>query len=382
MTIPLLPDRSAGPPDADPLTPGDVAPWFHGAVLGGNPEYSFGTVAGRWVVMLFHGSGGWPGSAAALAELAAHRALFDDVSACCFGVTIDQADIDEGRIAPSSGGVRWFVDQGGAVSRLYGAMAGEGARMCYRPYWLLLDPMLRVVESAAIADGAALLTSLARRLKEGREDMPAPVLVLPGVFDAATCRQLIDLYDRNGGEESGFMIERAGMTITANDHRHKRRSDQLIEDEALKRALGMRIRRILVPMIRRAFQFEVTRIERWLVACYDGEGEGGYFRPHRDNTTRGTAHRKFACTINLNAEDYTGGDLRFPEFGGRTYRAPTGGAVIFSCGLLHEALPVTRGRRYAFLPFLYDEAGAALRERNRTYVRGELADPGSTPVED
>ena len=39
----------------------------------------------------------------------------------------------------------------------------------------------------------------------------------------------------------------------------------------------------------------------------------------------------------------------------RTYRPPTGGAVVFCCSLQHEATPVTRGRRYAFLPFLYGE---------------------------
>jgi predicted 2-oxoglutarate/Fe(II)-dependent dioxygenase YbiX len=125
-------------------------------------------------------------------------------------------------------------------------------------------------------------------------------------------------------------------------------------------------------MIQRAFQFDPTRIERWLVACYNGDGEGGHFRAHRDNTTKGTAHRKFAVTINLNAEDYDGGDLRFPEFGRRLYRAPTGGAVVFSCSLLHEALPVTRGKRYAFLPFLYDDAAARLRERNLGHVTPEL----------
>ena len=32
---------------------------------------------------------------------------------------------------------------------------------------------------------------------------------------------------------------------------------------------------------------------------------------------------------------------------------------MFSCSLLHEATRVTRGRRYAFLPFLYDAAGVA-----------------------
>jgi hypothetical protein len=29
---------------------------------------------------------------------------------------------------------------------------------------------------------------------------------------------------------------------------------------------------------------------------------------------------------------------------------------------------VTRGRRYAFLPFLYDEAAAKIREANNTYL--------------
>jgi predicted 2-oxoglutarate/Fe(II)-dependent dioxygenase YbiX len=84
-----------------------------------------------------------------------------------------------------------------------------------------------------------------------------------------------------------------------------------------------------------------------------GAEEGGYFRPHRDNLTSGAAHRQFTCSINLNAEAFEGGDLRFPEYGMRTYRPPTGGAVVFSCSLIHEATsliheatPVTRGARY------------------------------------
>jgi predicted 2-oxoglutarate/Fe(II)-dependent dioxygenase YbiX len=134
----------------------------------------------------------------------------------------------------------------------------------------------------------------------------------------------------------------------------------------------------------RAFQYTATRIERWLVACYDSGKEGvggGFFSAHRDNTTRGTAHRRFACTINLNAEEFEGGELRFPEFGSRQYRAPTGGAVIFSCSLLHEAMPVTAGRRYAFLPFFYDEEGAAIREKNRAYLALEGNAAGTSDVD-
>lgn len=106
---------------------------------------------------------------------------------------------------------------------------------------------------------------------------------------------------------------------------------------------------------------------------YDG-GSGGFFRPHRDNTTLGTAHRRFACTINLNTQAYAGGDLRFPEFGPRTYRAPTGGAVVFSCAMLHEATPVTAGTRYAFLPFFYDEQAARQREQNTHSLTGQVFD--------
>jgi predicted 2-oxoglutarate/Fe(II)-dependent dioxygenase YbiX len=42
--------------------------------------------------------------------------------------------------------------------------------------------------------------------------------------------------------------------------------------------------------------------------------------------------------------------------------------VVFSCSLLHAVSKVTRGRRYAFLPFLYDDAAAKIREENNKYL--------------
>ena len=41
---------------------------------------------------------------------------------------------------------------------------------------------------------------------------------------------------------------------------------------------------------------------------------------------------------------------------------------VFSCSLLHEATRVTRGVRYATLPFLYDEAAAKLREEGQRFL--------------
>jgi predicted 2-oxoglutarate/Fe(II)-dependent dioxygenase YbiX len=365
-------DPRALPPVSriDLLDVGEAAPWFQAPALSGNPSYVFDSAAGRPILMLLMGSGRWEPSAAALALIVRHRLLFDDVRAGFFGVTIDPSDAAEGRIAQLIPGVRWFLDYDAAVSRAYGAARDRaGERAGYVPHWLLLDATMRIVARAPITEGERMIAALVDLVARQPEQTNAPVLTVPRVFEPEICRHLIALYEQDGGKDSGFMQQQGGKTIGRVDHSFKRRADYDLVDTALREALLDRMRRRLAPQIQRAFQFEVTRIERWIVACYDGE-IGGFFRPHRDNTTAATAHRAFACTINLNAEDYEGGELRFPEFGPRTYRAPTGGAVIFSCSLLHEATPVTGGRRYAFLPFFYDEARARLRERNQSALVG------------
>jgi predicted 2-oxoglutarate/Fe(II)-dependent dioxygenase YbiX len=117
-------------------------------------------------------------------------------------------------------------------------------------------------------------------------------------------------------------------------------------------------------------------MDRYIIACYDSE-TGGHFYRHRDNINAGAQHRRFAVTINLNS-DYDGCDLVFPEFGRKTYRAPHGGALVFSCGALHQVTPITRGRRYAFLAFLYSEADAAKREANNARLHeGEVLYTGA-----
>jgi predicted 2-oxoglutarate/Fe(II)-dependent dioxygenase YbiX/peroxiredoxin len=347
-----------------PLMPGDLAPWFRAPALSGSPNYAFDTVAGRPILLLFFGGVSDARSAAALALVQKKRSLFDDRRACFFGVSVDPTDANEGRIAQQIPGIRFFLDYERTVSRLYGADTGTGA---YRPHWLLLDRTLRVQSLYPIEDGVAALAALEVEARAPSPSPTAPVLVVPKIFEPEFCRHLISLFEADGGEDSGFMREVDGKTVMMTDASHKRRRDHLIQDQTLQQQLALRVRRRLAPMIQRAFQFRATRMERYIVACYDAE-KGGHFRPHRDNTTKGTAHRRFAVTINLNAGDYEGGDLRFPEFGRATYRAPTGGAVVFSCSMLHEASPVTRGTRYAFLPFLYDEAAAELREANNAYL--------------
>lgn len=362
-----------------PFRPGDPVPWFE-AVATNNPRFNFSAVAGRYVLLCFFGSAGLEPAALALEAVRRNQFLFDDAKVSFFGVSCDPEDERTGRVRQSLPGLRFFWDFDLAVARRYGAAvpggegeaggAGGGTAVAYQPFWLLLDPMLRVMACLPLAGTETVL-----RLVAGLPDVsvhaglevPAPVLVLPRVFEPDFCRALIALYETHGGEESGFMREIDGRTVAVRDAGHKRRSDHDIVDDGMRALARRRIERRVVPEIRKAFQFAVTRMERYIVACYDAT-DGGHFRPHRDNTTKGTAHRRFAVSINLNAEEFQGGDLRFPEFGPRTYRPPTGGAVVFSCSLLHEVLPVRSGRRYAFLPFLYDEAGARQRVANNPFL--------------
>lgn len=74
-------------------------------------------------------------------------------------------------------------------------------------------------------------------------------------------------------------------------------------------------------------------------------------------------------SLNLNTGDYEGGQVTFPEYGRELYEAGAGGAVLFSCNMLHEALPVTRGRRFAVFTFFADAAGAALEKQARERER-------------
>jgi predicted 2-oxoglutarate/Fe(II)-dependent dioxygenase YbiX len=300
----------------------------------------------------------------AMAALRANRHLFDDRNWCLFGVVRGEEDFNT--LQPDLPGIRYFHDADGAIAEMYGLEAGDGATV---PQWVIIDPSMRILGSLPIA-AAQRTFEIIRRAGEpdahAGVPMHAPVLIVPRVFEPDFCRQLIDVYKKDGGGVSGVMRDVGGRTVGVIDDSKKRR-DANVEDEEMQLAVQRKIRARLLPQIQKAFMFNVTRMERYIVARYDAV-EGGYFRAHRDNTTRATAHRQFACSINLNAEEFEGGDLRFPEFGKRTYRPPTGGAVIFSCSLLHEATPVTAGTRFAFLPFLYDDASAKIRQENARFL--------------
>lgn len=358
----MEPSSKACPVYAD-LMPGDPAPWFHQRSTK-NPNYAFDMAAGRYVVLCFYATAAGEPGRSSIEKVLASRHYFDDDRFSFFGVSLDPTDEREGRVSESLPGIRFFWDFDGKVSRLYGAIPKDAepneVSNNIRRFWIVLDPTLRVLFvlpfSPDGSDASKLFAYLDRLPPPERFagiQLQAPILFLPNVLELELCRHLVELHRAHGGEDLGFMRDIGGKTVVIRDHSHKQRRDYTIEDRGMTRGLEARIIRRICPEILKAYSCQPTRVERYVVGCYSAD-EGGHFQPHRDNTTKSTAHRRFAISINLNSE-FDGGELSFPEYGPRSFSPPVGGAVVFPCSLLHAVSQVTKGHRYAFLPFLYGD---------------------------
>ena len=242
----------------------------------------------------------------------------------------------------------------GARGKLVGFVFGPDQKVR-----TVLPPGDTPIAERAAAEIAAMETPVA---------FPAPVhppvLVIPEVFSPSFCKWLIEQFETRGNEPSGTLRMEEGKMVHVTDGETKRRRDHHVVDKDLLEAIGSRIERRVLPEIRNAFHSDIRFVEEFKIVRYDAD-VGGFFRPHRDNTTLGTAHRRFAMTLNLNTEEYEGGDLQFPEYDRASYQPATGEAAIFSCNMLHEATDVTKGRRYTLLSFMYDESGRQFLERYR-----------------
>lgn len=242
----------------------------------------------------------------------------------------------------------------------------------------LLDSNLRVLKTiqgrGAASHAEQVLAFLAEQgpVPERRQiTMAAPVLLIPRVLERDFCQRLIELWEVGGNHESGIISGNdQGTEIREIRHRTKRRRDHAVKDPALFRELSEIVHGRIAPEVKRAFNTVIRGVEDFKVARYDAEA-GGYFRPHRDNTYPTRAQRRFAVTLNLNT-GYEGGHLRFAEYGPDVYRPGAGDAVVFSCTLLHEALDVTKGQRYALLFFLLDHSSRQWRQENARWFEQNM----------
>lgn len=255
-----------------------------------------------------------------------------------------------------------LTDAGGHVHREMGVdpLDPRKPNLQHSVVTYLLDPTQRVIagwQGRGKGSHADLVTEALNALPPRPSPRVitsvAPVLLVPRVLLPEQCRDLIDLWHQDNQPSGTFTMGEQGAERVFRDH-VKRRRDHHVSDTALFADLERQVFRRVAPEIERAFDRRVARVEEFKVVRYDAE-EGGFFRPHRDNVIPERAQRRFAMTLNLNAEEYEGGELRFPEYGPDLYRPGTGDAVIFSCALLHEALDVTKGSRFTLLSFILDD---------------------------
>jgi hypothetical protein len=335
--------QSGGKPTAPqkPAETGDIAPPFRLAAAGGEMiDPANDGIAGIPLLLLFSGKGSAPEGALDLAlrvrEAGGRAVLVTGAGEAATLAGFESAADPDGSAAIA------FASAGGAP-RL--ALIAPNRHLAY----LGADP---------VAAGAAFARIAAARIPVAMTAHP-PVLILPDIFSRADCQRLINVFAMQG---QVFVEPGHGSLPPGNsdykqripEYGRKDRIDHWIRQPETNALIDERLSRRLFPEILRSFQYRITRREGYRIGCYEGE-RGGELHGHRDNSKPMVAHRRFACSINLNTEQFEGGELRFPEFGNQSYRPETGAGITFSCSLLHEALHVTKGRRFVLLAFLYGE---------------------------
>ena len=288
-----------------------------------------------------------------MARAIAAQKSFIDNGALLIAVTLQDAEIAQAQNLPFP----VLRDRNGDVFRSFNADTQE------MPTTVVLRPnqhVMAILKSNPLAQAAEALAQLSRLDAERRSVLMThhpPVLIVPDVLSPSDCRYLITVYETRG---QTFMPSGPGIDYIGADYKMRipeygraDRVDHWIVDPDTTTLLHGRMERRLLPEIAKAFQYRITRWERLRIGCYQGE-RGGELHGHRDNVEP-TPYRRFAMSINLNLEEFEGGELRFPEFGDQRYRVANGAALVFSSSLLHEALHVTCGRRLVVLGFLFGD---------------------------
>ncbi len=345
---------------------GDRAPEILGATASGR-FYSLDSQAGRPALIV---------SLGALDAEAAGR-LFERL--CRLGPQLAETGIDLIPLAPMLPPfTERFASDPSAHDLLVYASGGGGLET-----WsvdghagaMLIDRGARIIDLVGLTEQVDLIAWLSRSARRIASPAPqvraatAPVLIVPNIASPELCRALIDHFEASP-HAAGVMasFSDSGAYAKLDESKKKRRDTELTPESPLYGEVLNLLAARVIPEIKRAFQVDIANADRILIARYDDTG--GYFKRHRDNTAPHTAFREFAVSLNLNTDEYEGGELLFPEYDDTRYNPPAGGAMVFSASLLHEAAPVTKGSRYVLLSFL---GSAEAQSRLTAWVESQQA---------
>lgn len=338
------------PPARPQYARGDHTPLFACRDSEGKTFEFYSAVTGGPVIMVFSGGADLKALTAGGLDLAALAQKSAQVITIVAGDQAAAAQQKEAAAWPH----RVLADPGAEITNGFAGISGTAAPAIY-----VLDPNQRLVGVRNLSTGtndlSAWISDMLVLAEHGRTESVvqrgAPALMIPRALDPEDCDWLIGLW-HNGPREDGTIAVGSsaggGVQVVPTS---KRREDYYMRDKAIEQRLLDRLMPRLVPEVSKAFHFEGYAVETFKIGCYQAE-KAGFFNVHRDDTSPATKHRRFAVTLNLNTDEYEGGDLRFPEYGPELFRPEKGAAVVFSCSMLHEVMPVTKGHRFVLLTFL------------------------------
>ncbi|MGD9535702.1 MAG: 2OG-Fe(II) oxygenase [Alphaproteobacteria bacterium] len=332
---------------------GDIVPSFSLPCADGKPfDIGGDDAGGRFRLLLFLGRGGEAGKA--LQALAERSAALHKHDALLLVVA-------DGAVPPVAmpQEAKLLRDPGQRIERAF----RPEDHPADRPFLVVLCPNQHLFAlhrelMGELGDALAAIGAEARHFRSCEGGRHPPILQVPRALSPDDCRALTERFNKEGlayvepGHGDKGLSQDYKMRIL--EYGRHDRIDHWVMNPATVAFINSRLQRRVLPEVRKAFGYEITRHEPYRITKYEGI-RGGELHGHRDNSELRVAHRRFALSINLNSEAFEGGGVRFPEYGGQIYRPPSGTALLFSCSLLHEAMHVTKGQRYVLLGFMGGE---------------------------
>ena len=350
------------------FTPGDKALNFLLSDPYGQDHDLYAEVTGEPIVLIVLRTLFSTPARAMLAALEQAQPQIQESRAQLVVVAGDTPSVARGANVALAEGQMLLCDPVGHVLNWYlaaGTTTGENEReeppagRCY-----LLDSNQRVIgswtdEPPEIQISEALSALAAWRERSAAEEPfnAPPALVLPRIFEPELCDWLIALWQTRHKE---------GALSTGREHLYapgkKKNLEHLIEDEDTINRIRKTLARRVLPEINKVFNYgDRLVMEGFIVLCYQVERKD-FFDIHRDRYTA-QQPRRFALSLNL-SDGFEGGELCFPEYSGAKLKPPRGGGAIFSCSLLHKALPVTKGERFVMTTFFNDPGSYGAEQAN------------------
>lgn len=319
-------------------------------------------LSGHYLLLVFLGDPESERTDALLRALGELEARLEGANATVLAISAS-SDATANKARKRAAGFGWPIigDASGALFASYGMHKGtdRANRLVLVTPYRQIRTWFDIEEDAETALGTIMdmlqNAQNAQTAEEARwSPSHAPVLIVPNVLSPEECAGLV----QSVVTETPFMVRQprpgevpGNYKIPVYDHFRQDRIDLIIKDRNTLAILDERIFGRVVPMIKKAFSFDVTRREDLHIARYVGKREG-IAMGHRDNMEPPGAHRRFALSMSLN-EDYEGGGITFAEFSPHPYRVPAGTAMVFSSSLLHEVQETTSGVRYNLISHLF-----------------------------